>query len=267
MRLVVVPLSLKESMVYCQKTHLPLARAKPRIDDRMAIKANKVWSEWSKSDVKWKRSIVDWANKAMQRISYDEWSLKTIPAKSAVMRRTANDTHVTVEEIKRDQLAPKDMELISVEYAGKFVSQDAIINRLSVLTDRGLSHHKRFFWLSAIGAPLTLPVAALPVIPNIPGFYLMFRAWSHWKAFEGAKHLQYLLTDNHLSLESNAILNEVCKGLEAIDPTSAEKDRLILDHEHIDDLAEKLGAKEMGPELHRAVHQVKKRIDSQDKPS
>lgn len=40
--------------------------------------------------------------------------------------------------------------------------------------------------------PLTLPLAILPIMPNVPGFYLMYRAWCSYQALEGAKHRAYL---------------------------------------------------------------------------
>lgn len=236
-------------MLYCQKTSLPLARSKPRIDDRLAQKAAKTWSTWTKSDVQWKRKIVGWANAAMERISYEEWSLKTIPAKHAHLRRTAEKQHVSVEEIERHSL---DTENIIVEYPGTMMTTTQAMDRLRGLSQKGQSHHSRYFWLSAIGAPLTLPMAALPVIPNLPGFYLLFRAWSHWKALEGAKHLSYLVQDNHLTLQDNARLNKLYLEHEESKGTAPLKDG------EIEEFSEELGAPEMGSELHRALKQVQK---------
>lgn len=237
-------------MLYCQKTSLPLARSKPRIDDRLAQKAAKTWSTWTKSDVQWKRKIVGWANVAMERISYEEWSLKTIPAKHAHLRRTAEEKqHVSVEEIERHSL---NTENITVEYPGTMMTTAQAMDRLRGLSQKGQSYHNRYFWLSAIGAPLTLPMAALPVIPNLPGFYLLFRAWSHWKALEGAKHLSYLVADNHLSLQDNARLNRLYLEHEQNKGTATLKDN------EIEELSEELGASEMSSELHRALKQVQK---------
>jgi hypothetical protein len=236
-------------MLYCQKTSLPLARSKPRIDDRLAQKAEKTWSAWTKSDVKWKRKIVGWANSAMEQISYEEWSLKTIPAKHAHLRRTAEKQHVSVKEIEKHSL---DTENIIVEYPGTMMTSAQAMDRLKGLSKKGQRYHNRYFWLSAIGAPLTLPMAALPVIPNLPGFYLLFRAWSHWKALEGAKHLSYLVEDNHLSLQDNIRLNKLFLEHEKSSGTAS------LTGNEIDDLAEELEASEMASELHRAFKQVQK---------
>jgi len=40
------------------------------------------------------------------------------------------------------------------------------------------------------------PFGLIPVIPNLPFFYLAYRAFSHWKALSGAKHLEFLVEKN-----------------------------------------------------------------------
>lgn len=42
-------------------------------------------------------------------------------------------------------------------------------------------------------SPLTWPFAIIPVIPNFPLFYVLWRAWSHYKAWRGATYLDQLL--------------------------------------------------------------------------
>lgn len=44
-----------------------------------------------------------------------------------------------------------------------------------------------------IFSPLTWPFAIIPVIPNFPLFYVLWRAWSHYKAWKGADYLESLL--------------------------------------------------------------------------
>jgi hypothetical protein len=275
MRLIVVPLSSKACMVYCQKTVLPSARTRPRIDDKVAERAAKIWDDWSRSESKLKKNIVSWANIAMERISYEEWGLKTIPARTAVLRRRSStyskgqqihfdNMHISAEEFEKYKLSSDALERIPVLYPSTALSSSEVIGRLSRLANRGVTHHTKYFWLSAIGAPLTLPIAILPVIPNLPGFYLLFRAWSNWKALEGGKHLSYLLKDDHLSYHTNTELDELFAQLmndEKRNPKEVDADdKLLLDEDNIDTLVRIVGAKEMAPELHRAVRQIKRKM-------
>jgi hypothetical protein len=42
-------------------------------------------------------------------------------------------------------------------------------------------------------SPVTWPFAIIPVVPNFPLFYVLWRAWSHYKAWRGALYLENLL--------------------------------------------------------------------------
>lgn len=40
---------------------------------------------------------------------------------------------------------------------------------------------------------MTWPFAIIPIIPNFPLFYVLWRAWSHYKAWRGATYLEQLI--------------------------------------------------------------------------
>ena len=46
-------------------------------------------------------------------------------------------------------------------------------------------------------------------IPNIPFFYLAFRAWSHWKAITGSRTLSRLLSEQLIRPKSSQILQRI----------------------------------------------------------
>jgi hypothetical protein len=46
-------------------------------------------------------------------------------------------------------------------------------------------------------------------IPNLPGFYLAFRAYSHWKALRGAQHLEFLCKNNLIRHAPSSILDQL----------------------------------------------------------
>jgi hypothetical protein len=73
-----------------------------------------------------------------------------------------------------------------------------------------IPYHKRYLIRSLILLPFTLPVAALPVLPNLPGFYVAFRAYSHWKALQGATWLSKTIgeegTEGRLRIEASDVL-------------------------------------------------------------
>lgn len=42
-------------------------------------------------------------------------------------------------------------------------------------------------------SPVTWPFAIIPIVPNFPLFYVLWRAWSHYKAWRGATYLEQLI--------------------------------------------------------------------------
>jgi hypothetical protein len=255
---------------------LPRVRKIPRIDERLVERASKTWNDWNRSDKSWKRTIVGWANAAMERIPYDEWALKTIPARGVYLRRIkpAEDRaqedqteHISIDEFeKRDDLGPKDLVQVRVEYPGSILDVQQVESRLQSLASSGITRHTKYFWLSAIGAPLTLPVALIPVIPNLPGFYLLFRAWSNWRARDGAMHLKYLVDGHHLSYRNDPSLDGIYTDTLGVSDQCVKQsgdagpDRLILPEHAIDELVQVVRVPELGPELHRAVRQVRRSL-------
>jgi hypothetical protein len=74
-----------------------------------------------------------------------------------------------------------------------------------------------------IRIPLTWPFAIIPVIPNFPMFYVIWRAWSHYKAWRGAVYLEQLLQSGLIVEKSDARLDDVyaARG-QTIGPKGAE---------------------------------------------
>lgn len=46
-------------------------------------------------------------------------------------------------------------------------------------------------------------------VPNLPFFYLVWRAWSHYKALYGGKLLEHLTTHNHIKIAPSAQMDQL----------------------------------------------------------
>ena len=57
--------------------------------------------------------------------------------------------------------------------------------------------------------PFTIPFALIPVIPNLPFFYLCWRAFSHWKAYKASDYLGLLLQQGRILPTKSAELEEI----------------------------------------------------------
>lgn len=194
---------------------------KPRLDDRLVTRASKLWTSFETSPTKWKQTLVKTINGLLERLPYSESSLRSIPAQSSVLRRknAAIDTesHISYDEYEKlkvngqsrtppasittskDSLALSPaahiIEPISVYYPSSILSSDQSFAAMRALSLHGRQIHLRNLIGCILFLPLTMPVALLPVIPNVPGFYLIYRAWCNFRAWEGAKHLDYLTED------------------------------------------------------------------------
>jgi phosphoribosyl-ATP pyrophosphohydrolase len=195
MRLFLLPISTRRSLIYCEKLH-EKAPADRSILDKITIKANETWVAWEKDEKAigdWKRKVTFYGNKALKRIPYEEWGLKTIPALTAKRRQDVLDGKAKYE----------------VHFPGLYLHQNKVPGILALLAkERQTMHRSKLIW-SVVIMPFTAPFMLIPVIPNLPFFYVLYRAWSHWKALSGSKHLEFLLKHNIPTFAPSAILDEV----------------------------------------------------------
>ncbi|GAB7350212.1 hypothetical protein MBLNU459_g0870t1 [Dothideomycetes sp. NU459] len=265
MRLFLLPVSTRRTLIYCERIQAQVNGAKPSVHDRVVNKANETWTQWEKSDTKWKLRLTEYGNRMFNRIDYREWGLKTLP-------------HTT----NRDNLEP-----IEVLYPNNFLQSARVPSVLQALATERQSLHKKNMLLSVAAMPLTIPVGLLPVIPNVPFLYLAFRAWSHYKALYGSKYLEACLNRNLTKPSPSNTLNELyAAGLmhpsredsrKAVLPTAdesieianrfsaqtnGETDVMLLKRWNGKLLAEKFQLPGMEIEIERAVEQVEKEIET-----
>lgn len=112
-------------------------------------------------------------------------------------------------------------------------------------------------------------------IPNLPFFYLVFRAWSHWRALSGSKHIEFLLDNRLVKPKPSLILDELYASgklrydaASRLSPEKSQEDLKDLEEEmvlHKSDgtrIAKALDLPELDIELDRAVWQVQKAIQA-----
>lgn len=134
-------------------------------------------------------------------------------------------------------------------------------------------------------------------MPNIPGFYLLFRTYSHFRAYYGSRHLEELVSRNLIAPRPSSLLDQIyrnglastTKQLPSAPSTGTEKD--IKDNgsetnssatstnsskEEAEDIiylnkdsgsliADAFETKAMAIEIERAVEQVEKALKEEQK--
>lgn len=147
MRLFLIPISTRRAFVYCRPSQTAL---KTGYLDRITNKAAETWSNWEAAENGWKKKLVTYGQVVLQRIPYEEWGLKSIPPLSA--RR----------QIEEESLKAKKQS-VDVMFPGNAIKQESVLSVLRTLgTERQDLHRRKMWWCLGI-APLTAPVAILPV--------------------------------------------------------------------------------------------------------
>ncbi|KAF1992420.1 hypothetical protein K402DRAFT_443182 [Aulographum hederae CBS 113979] len=195
MRLFLLPISTRRSLIYCERRSVlsppPPPGAPPpsffrRQIDSVPSRINKTWAEWERAEKGWQKKLTVYANQLFKRIPYEEWGLKSIPALTAKRKEE-------LEKLANGSAnAGGKGKGVEVVFPGRFMEKEKVLGTLETLaTERQGLHRSRLYWSVAI-APLTAPFTIVPVIPNIPFFYVAYRGWSHWKALRGSQHLQLI---------------------------------------------------------------------------
>ncbi|GIJ83735.1 hypothetical protein Asppvi_002565 [Aspergillus pseudoviridinutans] len=261
MRLFVVPISTRRALIYSRPLSRDIAK-ELSVLDRVTNKAAETWAKWEEADKGWKKHLVTWGNKVQQRIPFEEWGLKSIPSLKAQRRFDKSS------ETKK----------VDVLFPGNAIKADKLRSILrKIATERQDLHRKRMWW-SLIAAPFTAPIALIPVVPNIPFFYLAYRGWSHWRAFNGSKHLEYLVEKDLLNPVSFPGLEQLYAKRVArvlgnndseksassmVEEVERSEDRLLLDMADAKKLASILDAPELALEAERAIFQVGESLKAQ----
>ncbi|KAF5008363.1 hypothetical protein FDECE_5347 [Fusarium decemcellulare] len=250
MRLFLLPLSTRRTLLYAKRLNVANAAHDHNYVDKGAAWAAKKWAQWEKMESGWKRKVVDYGNYAFRRIPYEEWGLKSVPPLSARRRADELEGRERVELCYPSTLLPPS-------------KAEGILKTLA--TERQALHRKRFIWC-VVGMPITIPFALVPVIPNLPFFYLVYRAWSHYRAIAGGKHIQWLLENKLLHSSPSKTLDQ----LYALHAPPAEepdnKERTLLTQKEVQTFSDTLNMPALEVELERAIWQVEQSLkDPADK--
>lgn len=94
-------------------------------------------------------------------------------------------------------------------------------------------------------------------LPNLPFLYLLYRAWSHWKAILGGKHIQWLIQNRLVQESPSDTLDELYKSTALpLDESKETPEKMILSEKQAESFSKKLDMPALAIELERAIWQV-----------
>ena len=147
MRLFLLPISTRQSLIYCQRLNQQLSTETTYID-KIISKASTTWLNWERKETGWQKRATSYGNKLFQRLPYQEWGLKSIPPLSA--RRQS------------DEIEGKEEVLL--EFPERIIEPRKVQDALEVYgSDEKQRFHSKRMWGSIIGMPISAPVALIPV--------------------------------------------------------------------------------------------------------
>jgi Mitochondrial K+-H+ exchange-related len=146
MKLILLPLSTKRVFLYAQTANIALPNDKQSFLDKTTTRAAALWVKWEGAEKGWQKKVTVYGNALLQRIPYEEWALKSIPPLSKKVKNGS-------ENAKR----------VEVVFPASLVHDNTVVARLRTLATERQSLHKKRFWWSIVGMPISAPVALVPV--------------------------------------------------------------------------------------------------------
>jgi len=146
MRLYLLPISTRRTLLYCQRLEVATT-GKQTLAERAQSRAARIWAGWEKKDRGWQKKVVEYGNYAFRRIPYEEWGLKSVPPLSTRRREEELGQTRPAEVVFPKTLVPADRV-------------SSILNTLS--TERDSFHRKKLIWC-IVGMPFTAPMALIPM--------------------------------------------------------------------------------------------------------
>ena len=146
MRIFLLPLTTRQALVYCQRI-TPKPAAQRSLFDKVSIKATETWAKWEQAEKGWQKQVVTYGNRALQRIPYQEWGLKSFPS--------------TNPNLQAKQIT--DERVFDVIYPDNVMDAQDVPKVLGRLARERKQLHSNRFWGSAFALPFTIPFALIPV--------------------------------------------------------------------------------------------------------
>ncbi|KAJ6585225.1 mitochondrial K+-H+ exchange-related-domain-containing protein [Mycena capillaripes] len=179
-----------------------------------AYKLDSTWTGWGKAETgSWRLRVFEFGERFLDKLDFEEGALKGVDVKHAPPATLPSD----VSEEDKEAWASVKVPLV---YPPSVSSGPGALADLRALLQQRIPRHNKGFYTYLFIAPLTAPFMIVPVIPNLPFFFCAWRAWSHWQALRGARHVDALLQSGKIEPTPDAALDAVYA--DAVDPKAED---------------------------------------------
>ncbi|KAI0771115.1 mitochondrial K+-H+ exchange-related-domain-containing protein [Trametes elegans] len=164
----------------------------------VVAKASDLWAGFGKApEGHWKRRSFLYGERLIDRLEFEELALKSLDP--SLGPKLSNIVHHSEKE--------EALPVVPLIYPPSACASP--LPHLQTLVEKRAPRHKKGFWFWLAVSPLTAPFALIPIIPNFPFFFCVWRSWSHYRAYKASQYL-------HAFLDKGAIVPETSAALDAI---------------------------------------------------
>ncbi|KAI3620341.1 hypothetical protein CBS9595_002308 [Malassezia furfur] len=169
---------------------------------RMVNRASDFWIGLGRTDVKstfdWRRRTFALGERIMDSISYEEWELKNIDQQLGG----------SMQSLLKAFQEQRETKPLQIEFAPQISSPSETTESVMQLVKKSVPYHRRMLIYNLIGVVVTSPLFIIPAVPNLPTYYLLWRAWSHWRAGSVSRDLTTLLQHDLIEVVPNGALGD-----------------------------------------------------------
>lgn len=195
-----LPLTTKKTFLHCKYNDSIFPNGKKNLEEKIINKFSTLWKNFSESDNKINVNVTNLINKILSKIPWLETCLLSIPSQRFITRKLKDD-YLTNDEIIEKNIKPEDLEKFDFYYPKSLTNIDLILENFKPEFKKEYELHKKGILRDLLLLPLTIPFAIIPLVPNIPGFYLLYRVYCHIKVIASLKYLIILLKDGHFKYD------------------------------------------------------------------
>ncbi|KAJ3878663.1 mitochondrial K+-H+ exchange-related-domain-containing protein [Lentinula edodes] len=168
-------------------------------------KASNAWAGFGKApEGNWKLKVFRIGERLVDRLDYEELALKGVdPSMGPTI------LHLDIRGKGAEETDENKKVILPLLYPPSIQSAESSLSQLRELIHTREPRHKKGFWTWMIIAPFTAPFMIIPIIPNLPFFFCVWRSWSHYRAYRASQYLAALIKHGHVisapSLELDAL--------------------------------------------------------------
>lgn len=259
-KLVIIPITTRKVFIYHKHREETLNKDSTviRIESWLIRKSESLLNKMVKSPKPMYKKIINTVDYFLDKTPWTESSLRSLPGENRLIKGKEQLEHLTIKQDSGFDDAQEIKPFHACYYPSGIISPDQLSSSLKFICSRGLSYHWKYTLYCLFGLPFTFPLIIVPIIPNVPGFYLTYRAYCNYKAYMGAHHLQILLKQKSLQPRDVQGYSEMFEGKQKFG--SENEETLIMDTNLMARVLDLLEIHEIEPDLRKAIRQEKKRL-------